>query len=560
LDCWYDFSILTDKNTKDIKIQRIPYGTLFLGFSKSLNHHSMKKMLLSFLFYFLLISPLHPQVPLTPDKIYGELFIAVQMGHIFPDNKTFTDCIPKRDPKEIIADYKKLTTNSTTHYSFILPADPGSKSPIDKNADVVTHIRQLWKVLSRTPDETINGSSLLSLPNPYIVPGGRFREVYYWDSYFTMLGLRESGETGMIENMVNNFAYLISRYGHIPNGNRTYYLSRSQPPFFSLMVELLAKKEGDSIYAQYLGTLQSEYDYWMDKTGVTRHVVRLPGGDKLNRYYDQETRPRQESFAEDSALGKENKGKNAYSNKKNAVLYRNLRSGAETGWDFSSRWFADGKNISTIRVTDLIPVDLNSLLFHLELTLAKAYRASGNLLMERVYQQLADKRKNAINKYLYNSADGWYYDYSISKKARDHEKTIAGFTPFFFEIAPKEYSQRAATTIKRQFLKPGGILTTLRNSGQQWDAPNGWAPLQWMTIKGLENYGYNSLAKETATRWIHLNIKVYQATGKLMEKYNVADTTLKAGGGEYPTQDGFGWTNGVLISLIDQYQPKNPAF
>jgi len=123
----------------------------------------------------------------------------------------------------------------------------------------------------------------------------------------------------------------------------------------------------------------------------------------------------------------------------------------------------------------------------------------------------------------------------------------------YFKIASPEQAKAVASIIEKNFLQSGGVTTTLETTGQQWDAPNGWAPLQWITIQGLENYGMHDLAKETATRWIALNKKVYQRTGKLMEKYNVYDTALDAGGGEYPSQDGFGWTNGVLLKLLKMY-------
>ena len=164
------------------------------------------------------------------------------------------------------------------------------------------HIESLWQILRRDPDKQIEGSSLLPLPYPYIVPGGRFREIYYWDSYFTMLGLRESGQEEMIENMINNFAYLIKQYGFIPNGNRSYYLGRSQPPYFALMVELMAEKKGKVVYALYADALQTEYDYYMDKTPGTKHVVKMPDGSTLNRYYDRLDIPRQESFVQDEEV------------------------------------------------------------------------------------------------------------------------------------------------------------------------------------------------------------------------------------------------------------------
>jgi alpha,alpha-trehalase len=502
--------------------------------------------------------------PQPPDKVYGQLFTDVEMLRIFSDSKTFADCLPKGDPRVIVAEYLQTRQNPgfslkqfvANHFTEPAGTASGSSaSPVpsgkaanyhaDKNEPVKDHIRALWDVLKRSSDKDIEGSSLLPLPYPYIVPGGRFHEIYYWDSYFTMLGLEQSGDYGMITNMVNNFAYMLDQYGHIPNGNRTYYLSRSQPPFFSMMVELLAQKYGDSIYAQYQKALQEEYDYYTDKTAPTHHVVQMPDGSLLTRYYDQSASPRQESFYEDSILGRDTKGDRL-------ALYRNLRSCAETGWDFSSRWFADGQNLSTIRTIDLVPVDLNGLMYHLELTLAKSYQQTGNSDRSHWYTDAAEKRKRAINRYCWNPREQWYYDYDLTVGAPGKEKTIAGMSPFFFRIAPAD-NISATGVLEKDFIKAGGVLTTLTNTGQQWDAPNGWAPLQWMTIKGLENYGQHALARDIATRWAKLNIRVFHSTGKLMEKYNVVDAGLIGGGGEYPSQDGFGWTNGVLLKLMDTY-------
>ena len=442
--------------------------------------------------------------------------------------------------------------------NFELPVNPTNSYQSNANEDIATHIKNLWQVLKRNPDKALEGSSLLPLTNAYIVPGGRFREIYYWDSYFTMLGLQESNEYEMIENMINNFAYLITTYGHIPNGNRSYYLSRSQPPFFSLMVGLLAEKKGDEVYKTYLPSLQKEYDYWMDKTANTKHAVLMPDGSTLNRYYDADDAPRQESYKEDFEVA----------TKTSARLYpesqiikfknvsRDLRSGAESGWDFSTRWFADGKNISTIQTTNLIPVDLNGLLFHLETTLATANKIAGNMAQANSFNALATKRKKAINKYCFNASTNWYYDYNIITKKQSTIMTAAGISPLFFNVAAKEKASAIAKTLQTNFVKPGGVVTTLTTSGQQWDAPNGWAPLQWMAVKGLENYNQQALAKNIAKRWVSLNIKVFKETGKLMEKYNVVNINLPAGGGEYAGQDGFGWTNGVLLKMLTTYDLK----
>ena len=523
----------------------------------------MKRIIILSLIGLLFLQVFSQKTILPPDQLYGQLFLDVQLLPVFPDSKTFVDCTPKISPEEIVSNYMMLRKDSVSkntlkkfvNDNFTLPSNPPSGYETGKSEPVEKHINDLWKVLKRSPDRKVAGSSLLPLPYSYIVPGGRFREIYYWDSYFTMLGLQQSGEWEIIENMIRNFSYLIQTYDHIPNGNRSYYLSRSQPPYFSLMINLLAEKKGNIVYTSYLNSLEKEYDYWMDKTPGTKHVVTLPDGSVLNRYFDQDSIPRQESYREDYELANNRSEKSGKENKASIYygLCRNLRSGAESGWDFSSRWFADGKNISTIQTINILPVDLNGLLFQLEMTLAHAYKVTGNMTSYHTFLQKAGNRKSAINKYCWNEKQKWYVDYNFVLQKQSTELTAAGISPLFFNLATKKQALNAEETLLRLFLKDGGIVTSLKNTGQQWDAPNGWAPLQWTAIKGLTNYDRMNAAQMIAKRWIRLNVDVYRRTGKLMEKFNVENTTLDAGGGEYSGQDGFGWTNGVLLKLISVY-------
>jgi alpha,alpha-trehalase len=520
----------------------------------------------------------------TPDKIYGQLFHDVQMLKVFPDGKTFADCTPKRKIADIMYDYglaqgPNFNLKKFVADNFELPPPPPAFNYVMQEKDVAKHIQQLWGNLKRAADKPVEGSSLLPLPNAYIVPGGRFREVYYWDSYFTMLGLKESGETETIRNMIDNFAYLINTYGHIPNGNRTYYLSRSQPPFFSLMVTLLAEMDGDKVYTKYYAALKKEYAYWTEgmlnlKKGTAfKRLVMLKDGNVLNRYWDESALPRQESYKEDveTAAGiannkmssmhfKDAAAADAFKQNSLSESYHHLRGGAASGWDFSSRWFADKKNISTIEVTDIIPVDLNCLLYHLETTLVKAATIGNNKIDMAVYAAFAANRQKAIEKYCYNGAVGFYTDFNFRTNSKTTFICPAGMYAFsLLGLGAKELVEKgakAAMAIRNFLLKPGGIVSSTYQTGQQWDAPNGWAPLQWMVIAGLEKCGQTELAKDIATRWIKLNNDVYLRTGKLMEKYNVADIHLEAGGGEYPGQDGFGWTNGVLLTLINKYDKE----
>ena len=524
----------------------------------------MRKQIL-FLFCSWLAIQSFAQPPATPDKIYGRFFHDVQMARIFPDSKTFVDCIPKKDAAEIVASYHKIISNPAIRFSiklfteenFELPVTP-QLNYITKEKDIVMHIKNLWGVLKKNPDSVaIAGSSLLPLPHPYIVPGGRFREIYYWDTYFTMLGLKESGETELMENMVKNFAYLIDSFGHVPNGNRTYYLSRSQPPFFSLMVELLAAVKGDEVFGTYLPELEKEYNYWMEGTEKlkplqsNKSAVKLKDGAVLNRYWDDLDIPRQEAYYEDETISSK------YQEGKAKKINRDLRAAAASGWDFSSRWFADKKTIGSIQTTNIIPVDLNCLLYKLELVIARGKLLVHNDSSVAIFRKKASDRLNAIDKYCWNKNITFYTDYNFVTQKQSALVTPAGMYPFCFFNQKPDYmsllARRISVVVKAKLLKDGGIVTSENNTGQQWDAPNGWAPLQWMTIWGLDKCGQKELARDIAERWLKLNVDVFNRTGKLMEKYNVVDTKTEAGGGEYPSQDGFGWTNGVFLKLVSLY-------
>jgi alpha,alpha-trehalase len=481
------------------------------------------------------------------------LFEDVQLGRIFPDQKTFVDCLPKYPLEEIDRKYHDakpspgFNLRDFVDAHFERPISYGTDYVSDTTKEVEEDVETLWTILTRQPDTT--AGSLIPLPFPYIVPGGRFGEIYYWDSYFTSLGLRASGRVDMVENMVKNFSHLIDTVGHIPNGNRTYYLGRSQPPFYAMMVKLLAEEHGEGVLLKYLPQLEREHQFWMKgaaeldaSSPAAQHSVRMRDGEILNRYWDENETPRPESFLEDLELSHQ-------SDEAPAKLFRHLRAGAESGWDFSSRWFRDGHFLKSIHTTDIAAVDLNCLLLNLERTIAEACQLARNVPESQRFEEIAARRAAAIQTYFWNSAQGFYFDYDIGQGQQSSSMTLAGVFPLFFKVATDEQAKAVARTIEENFLMPGGVVTTLETTGQQWDAPNGWVPLQWTTIVGLENYGQHELAAEITRRWLQLNSDVFKRTGKLMEKYNVVDTHLEAGGGEYPGQDGFGWTNGVHLAL-----------
>ncbi len=503
-------------------------------------------------------------LPPSPQQLYGPLFAAVQRARIFDDSKTFADAIPKRPPAAIMADYRAASPQGKTALAafvtanFDVPAPPAPPKPTAQRLPLVAHIAHLWDVLRHPPLDPVKGSSALALPEPYVVPGGRFREIYYWDSYFTMLGLVEDGRQDLVDSMVADFVSLIERYGHIPNGTRTYYLSRSQPPFFSLMLDL-ARPGDKATEKRRLAALRTEYAFWMDgatcvSTAVIacEHVVRMPDGSLLNRYWDARDTPRDESFAEDETTA------GAAVNRSAADVYRDLRSAAESGWDFSSRWLGDGRSLATIRTTKIVAVDLNSLLWAAERRIADRCRALADVTCDKRFTKAAADRKAAITRWLWDDEEGRFGDYDIEKHRMTPVVSAAILYPLFVGLAGDGQAGRTAALTRRMLVGAGGLRTTLTRTGEQWDSPNGWAPLQWVAVAGLRRYGETELAHTIAARWIATVAREYRASGRMLEKYDVEER-LPGGGGEYPTQDGFGWTNGVTRKLIALYPALNPA-
>jgi alpha,alpha-trehalase len=497
----------------------------------------------------------------TPPSItYGELYRDVELAAIFPDSKTFPDMIPDAAPTAILDEYRAAKGSPAfdlaafVQQHFTGPTPPGpTVNPAPAGRRLLDYVMGLWPILQQEAISVPPYSTLQPLRYPYVVPGGRFREVYYWDSYFTMLGLEDDGEHQIALDLLNDFAFELDQFGKVPNGNRSYYLSRSQPPFFSLMVKLIGSADGNGAEVSYLPQLRREWDFWTEGAVALppgqagRNSVRLADGTLLNRYWDARDAPRDESYKEDVETA-------AGSGRPPALVYRNLRAAAESGWDFSSRWLTDGKTLGTVRTLSILPVDLNCLLVHLERTLSEVYRAQGDAAQAAAYQARALTRSEAIQRLMWDPQDGVFSDYLWEAGELTRAVTAATLYPLFLRIATERQARIVAATVERKLLDVGGLATTLVESGQQWDAPNGWAPLQWIAVVGLRNYRFERLAHEIAARWVHENIAGYQRYAKLVEKYNVTTPGGdEGGGGEYATQIGFGWTNGVLAALTSLY-------
>lgn len=501
-------------------------------------------------------SPGTRPAPITPDVGWPRTFAAVQAAWLFEDQKTFADAVPRRDPAQIEAAFAAaharpdFDLRAFVDAHFVLPAPPPG-TRVDRQPTLRAHIDALWPRLTRPRPAPLPHDSLLPLPHAYVVPGGRFREIYYWDSYFTMRGLVESGQTTASRAMLDNFAQLIDDWGHVPNGNRSYYLSRSQPPFFSHMVALEARDD-PALAVRYLPQLRREHAYWMDGAErlapgeAARRVVRLVDGRLLNRYWDDREVPRPESFEQDRQTAA------AATSRPAAEVWRDLRAGAESGWDYSSRWLDDPMRLATIRTTTIVPVDLNSLLHHLESTIAKACEQVRDADCAQRYTTMADARAEAIARHLWH-ADGYYADYDLRTRQPRAQLTAAALFPLHAGIASPERARRTADAVRRQLLRPGGLVTTAVDTGQQWDAPNVWAPLQWIAVDGLRRYGEHALAHDIARGFIGNVQTVFDRERKLVEKYDADGALQGGGGGEYPLQDGFGWSNGVTLALLALY-------
>jgi len=495
------------------------------------------------------------------DFFESRLFHDVQLSRIFADSKTFADACPKHSWSKIYTDYEiaktteKFNLTNFIHQHFVIPKTILLTKDTDSTS-VKTYIESLWPKLEKQPD-VLDSSSLLPLSHSYVVPGGRFREIYYWDSYFTALGLNESSRPDLIKSMILNFIDLQNTLGCIPNGNRSYYNSRSQPPVLGLMVEMYLQNipaDQVDVRNQFLKHcvqgMEKEYQFWMQgkdqltaETAAIKRVVKMPNGVCLNRYWDDSSEPRPESYREDI----EEAENIAAANRPD--FYRNIRAACESGWDFSSRWLADVDDLSTIQTTHIVPIDLNCLLYKLELLLSQFYTELGEKNLSLQFAEYAQVRCEAISHYFWNEQGCFYFDFDFVKGQQTATQSLAACLPLYCQIASKQQAKHVAQKLENSFLMEGGLVTTLNNSAQQWDAPNGWAPLQWFAVVGLMNYGFSPLSVKIMNRWMANVEQQFNADNNMMEKYNVQHSQHVAIGGEYEVQHGFGWTNGVSLAF-----------
>lgn len=521
----------------------------------------------------------------------GDLLRTVQLARIFPDSKTFVDLKLTHTENVTLANFKNLmkqTRNNPTREqvsSFVdanfiegdellnwNPPDFDPHPPIlDQIADpklqqFAKDIISIWPDLGRkvSPDVDKNSDqySFIYVPNGFIVPGGRFKELYYWDSYWIIRGLLISNMTHTAKGMIDNFLYLVDKLGYVPNGSRIYYLGRSQPPLLTLMVRDYYTTTGDVAWLeQIIETVERELYYWLEKKKMT---VNVKGKQyRLLRYIsdEQDKGPRPESYYEDYASSR------VLSEDKREEFYKEMKSAAESGWDFSSRWFVNAKNVTTDNLTDvhtsrILPVDLNAMF-------AGALQIMGDLryqLKDRRSAQkwwsLAKYWRVAIENVLWDPDDGVWYDYDTTAKSRKKQFYASCATPLWADAVETSsaptYASRVVTYLQSNSALsfPGGIPTSLLHTGEQWDFPNAWPPLQSIMIGGLEKSGHDEakeLAREQVAIWIRANYIGYTKWQKMFEKYSCVQPGDHGGGGEYSVQSGFGWTNGIVLELLQRY-------
>ncbi|KAI9174184.1 hypothetical protein LWI28_013337 [Acer negundo] len=432
-------------------------------------------------------------------------------------------------------------------------------------------VHSLWKNLSGKVSGSVldrpDLHTLLPLPEPVVVPGSRFREVYYWDSYWVIRGLLASKMHETAKSIVINLISLVETYGYVLNGARAYYTNRSQPPLLSAMVRTIYNRTGDlELIKKALPALLKEYQFW--NSGI--HKVTIEDGEAnnhiLSRYYAMWNKPRPEGSVKDKAYASK-----LSSDSEKEQFYRELASSAETGWDFSSRWMRNISDFTTLSTTSILPVDLNVFLLGMELDIAVLAKVDGDNATSERFLEASRARKQAINSVFWNEEKGQWLDYWINKGTtceesqtweagnQNHNVYASNYTPLWIDLFNSDTSlvEKVRQSLESSGLVcTAGIATSMIKSGQQWDFPNGWAPLQHMIVEGLVRSGSQearSMAQDIAVRWIKTNYVAYKETGAMHEKYDVENCGAFGGGGLYKPQTGFGWSNGVVLAFLEEF-------
>ncbi|XP_047117343.1 trehalase-like [Schistocerca piceifrons] len=530
--------------------------------------------------------------PSCDSQIYcqGSLLDTVQKSKIYSDDKTFVDMKQKKPSQEILSEFQTLmdSTNGSPSQEQIrnfvsdnfeegkeleewTPPDwvknPSSLNTI-RDPDLrnwAYYLNDMWKELARRISDDVKENpdrySLIYVPNGFIIPGGRFREYYYWDTYWIVNGILICGMKETAKGIIANFAHMVEDIGHIPNGGRVYYLERSQPPMFVPMIysytTYVKPHEAQMIIKQYIDTMDKEFSFWMSNRTVA--VEKNGKSYTLCRYYAPSSGPRPESYTDDIETAQY-----ASTNEARENIYHQIKSGAESGWDFSGRWFIKDKtnagNLSNIQTQYIIPVDLNAFVYWNAEILCKFHSILHNHKKAQYYCTKAKEWLDAVTEVFWHDDVGIWLDYDISNNVRREYFYPSNVAPLWTGCYKKE---RISIDKIIAYLKdnkidryPGGVPTSLDYTGEQWDYPNAWPPLQGIIIQGLDLTEYpraQKYAYELAQTWVQSNYKSYKTDGYMYEKYDASSFGRKGGGGEYEVQTGFGWSNGIILELLKKY-------
>lgn len=410
--------------------------------------------------------------------------------------------------------------------------------------------------------DRIERHGLLYVPNRYVVPGGRFNELYGWDSYFIQLGLWRSGELDLALSITNALLYEVEHYGTVLNANRTYFLNRSQPPFLSQMVlDTFAQVRDIEWLRSTLPQLESYYYYWTvpphlnQATGLSHYYAigdgpapevlyseRDEGGrthfDRVKEYYRTETVTDYNVSLYFDRAG----------DRLTDLFYKGDRSMRESGFDPTNRF-----GPFSVDIIHYAPVCLNTLLYQMERDLGYINRLLGYEDAGDRWNEKAAQRAILIHEYFWDDASGLYFDYNLREGCRHHYEYATTFYPLWAGVASAEQARQLVEHLPR-FMAPGGLRTSHYASGSQWDAPFGWAPFQLLAARGLMRYGYVAEAREIAARFVMLMTKDFQRCGSLLEKYDLERVTGEVSEeiqfGYSTNEIGFGWTNGVFLELL----------
>ncbi|CAH0562445.1 unnamed protein product [Brassicogethes aeneus] len=531
--------------------------------------------------------------PTCPSEIYchGPLLDTIQMAKIYPDSKTFVDMKLRRSPNEtldIFYTWMKRFNDHKPSRGEVIKFVKDNFEPEGQEfenwdpQDWIEHpeylnqiadekfrkwgrsLNAIWKELGRKMKKHVEDNqdlySIIWVPHPVIVPGGRFREFYYWDTYWIVQGLLLSEMRTTVKGILENFLFIVENHGHIPNGGRIYYLARSQPPMMVPMIKLYFDNTKDvEFIANNILTMEKEFEFWMN-----RHVRHINKDDKTYRlaiYADNSKGPRPESYSEDIEGAKLFKD-----DAKKELFYSELKAAAESGWDFSSRWFITNSsnkgNLTNTKTRYIVPVDLNALIYWNADIISEFYDVLGNESRSNYYRKIADEWLEAVDEVLWHEEVGSWLDYDLYngvKRDYFYPTNIAPlWTGCFSKVGIEQRTKLIMKYLQNKNIMnfPGGIPTTVEHTGEQWDFPNAWPPLQHIMIVALNNSGDSNakrLAFEIAEKWVRSNYKAFEASDGMYEKYDSTVQGGHGGGGEYEVQKGFGWTNGVIMDLLYRY-------